>query len=373
MHIVYFFTFGYSLKSWHSAGILEREIRIFEELVKKYDLRFTLVTYGDAEDYRFTLNEGIEIVPIYTLLKKSKNKFYNFFKSFFISTRIKLEIHNFDIIQQNQLMGSWVSVLFKYSTKKPLYIRTGYDMFLFSIKDKKSIIKKAAYFVLTFLSHGLTNLYSVTSICDAAFLKKFLPFSENKLVVRPNWVENNVTKEFNTRYIGRLLAVGRFETQKNYPILIKSLKNTGLSLDIVGSGSMENELRNLAKLEGVEVNFLGILQNNELMKLYTKYKYFVSTSLYEGNPKAILEAMCSGCIVIAREIPNNKEIITNLENGVLFNNDSEFKEIIKNIEFIKNQEKISNRAIESTVLFNSLDKLVDDIYYDFKLLKKLTE
>ena len=371
MHIVYFFTFGYSLKSWHSAGILEREVRIFEELAKKYDLRFTFVTYGDSEDYKFMLNQDIEVVPIYTLLKKSKNKFYNFFKSFFISTKIKRKIHKFDVIQQNQLMGSWVSILFKLSTKKPIYIRTGYDMFLFSIKDKKSIVKKAAYFVLTFLSYGLTNLYSVTSICDKTFLKKFLPFSKNKLVVRPNWVENNLTKEFNTRHNGRLLAVGRFETQKNYQILIKSLRNTGLSLDIVGSGSMENELRDLAKSEGVEVNFLGILQNNDLMKLYTKYKYFVSTSLYEGNPKAILEAMCSGCIVIAREIPNNKEIITNLENGILFNNNREFKEIIKKIQLIKNQEKISNMAIKSTVLFNSIDKLVDDIYYDFKLLKKI--
>ena len=39
------------------------------------------------------------------------------------------------------------------------------------------------------------------------------------------------------------------------------------------------------------------------------YKYYLSSSKFEGNPKTILEAMSSGCIVIASNIKNHKEII----------------------------------------------------------------
>ena len=40
-----------------------------------------------------------------------------------------------------------------------------------------------------------------------------------------------------------------------------------------------------------------------------KYKIFVSSSNFEGNPKGILEAMASGCVVIAKDNINISEII----------------------------------------------------------------
>ena len=39
------------------------------------------------------------------------------------------------------------------------------------------------------------------------------------------------------------------------------------------------------------------------------YKYFVTSTLYEGNPKAILEAMASGCVVVAPNVPGVNEVI----------------------------------------------------------------
>ena len=73
MHIVYFFTFGYSLDSWNSSGIIDREIKIFEKLVQKYNYKFTLVTYGGIEDKRYSIGKNIKVVPIYTLISKSEN------------------------------------------------------------------------------------------------------------------------------------------------------------------------------------------------------------------------------------------------------------------------------------------------------------
>ena len=371
MHIVYFFTYGYSLETWNEAGILNREIKLFKELIKKHNLKFTIITYGNEADLTFDLDKNINIEPIYTLIKKSKNKFINLFNSFFLSKKIDKKIDNFDVIKQNQLLGSWVSILFKLRSRKPLYTRTGYDMFLFSLKEKKSIFKVILYYLLTQTTLYFSNLYSITSTQDRNFLSKYFIVNKNKLVKRSNWVENIHDNKFMERKSKTILTVGRLEKQKNYEYLIKSLVDTDFSLDIVGAGSNKDSLQAMAKNCSVQINFLGILKNEDLLKLYTKYKYFVSSSLFEGNPKAILEAMSSGCIVIARDIPNNSEIIKNHKNGILFNEENSLNNILKNIEKIENLEEISRDSIVHIKVFNSIDKLSDDIYSDFIYMNKV--
>ena len=371
MHIVYFFTYGYSLETWNEAGILNREIKLFKELIKKHNLKFTIITYGNESDLAFDLDKNINIVPIYTLVKKSKNKFINLLNSFFLSKKIYKKIDRFDVIKQNQLLGSWVSILFKLRSRKPLYTRTGYDMFLFSLKEKKSVFKVTLYYLLTQITLYFSNLYSITSTQDRNFLSKFFIVNKKKLVKRPNWVENIYDKKFMERKSKTILSVGRLEKQKNYEHLIKSLVGTNFSLDIVGDGSNKDRLQTLAENYSVQINFLGILNNEDLLKLYTEYKYFVSSSLFEGNPKAILEAMSSGCVVIAKDIPNNSEIINNRKNGILFNEENNLNNILLNIEKIENLEEISSDSIEHTKIFNSIDKLSDEIYSDFIDINKV--
>ena len=371
MHIVYFFTYGYSLESWESAGILDREIRIFHELIKKYNLKFTFITYGDKSDLKFNLGKNINIIPIYTLRKKSNSKFINLIKSFFLSKVIFRKINKLNIIKQNQLMGSWVSILFKLKYKKPLYIRTGYDMFLFSLKDQKSIFKILLYYLLTQFTFLFSDLYTVTSASDYKFLNRFFIFKRKKLAIRYNWVESNNYKNLSDRSSKEILSVGRLEKQKNYQHLIKSIAETDFTLHIVGEGKEREIIESLAKKLSVNIKFLGILNNKELMNLYSNYKYFISTSNFEGNPKALLEAMSSGCIVIARDIPNNREIINDHHNGILFNDDNiNLNELLKNIKNIGNIENLSLNATKHTKLNNSIEKLSELIYLDFVSLNK---
>ena len=46
-------------------------------------------------------------------------------------------------------MGAWFSVILKIILRKPLYVRTGYDMHQFSIQEKKKFYKKTMYKLLT--------------------------------------------------------------------------------------------------------------------------------------------------------------------------------------------------------------------------------
>ena len=93
-----------------------------------------------------------------------------------------------------------------------------------------------------------------------------------------------------------------------------------------------------------------------------QYRYFISSSLFEGNPKAILEAMASGCLVLAVDIPNNSEVIKNNENGLLYQLEKDnllntFNEILLNEELSKT---LSTNALKTVEANFSINKMIND-------------
>ena len=319
MHIVVFFTFDISLKNWHELGILNREVLLYKKLTEKKH-KVTFITFGNTEDLNILNNSKIKVVPVYKYVKYSKNKFIRYFKSFLIPFYLLNKIDNIDLIKTNQLMGAWVAIVMKIIKRKPLYIRTGYDAYQFSIQNKKSLIKRLFYFLLTYFSVFFSDVYSVTSKKDQDFIyKKYPLINKNKIVVNQNWVNvEPEIKKISDRHKDKILTVGRLEPQKNYKYLINEFKNSNLVLDIVGEGSLSKELKKTATEENLNIVFHSNIEHSALLEMYQDYKIFVLASTFEGNPKALLEAMGRGCVIFANDIESNTEIIKNKYNGILF-------------------------------------------------------
>jgi len=364
VNIALFFTYQYSLALWKSSGILDREIEIYLELNKKYGIKFIFITYGDSEEIDLVSEYSfIKVLPIYSFIKKSNNKFVNYLKSFFIPFKLKKHLSGIDLIKQHQLMGSWVSIIQKLLIKKPLIIRTGYDMYIFSQKEGKSLFIRCLYYLLTYLSIEMCDLYTVSSKADLNVLKQ--KFNTNKLVLRRNWVKKiDTTTNISERQSTKILSVGRLEKQKNYEYSIKSLIGSEYVLDIVGEGSKKSYLYKLAKKEKVKINFLGILDNEELQKLYPNYKYFLLSSFYEGNPKVLIEAMSFGCIVIASKTENIKEIIDHKQNGILIDINQDSRQLVSNLNNLESDDDLTKM-----ISYNSL-RYVEQNYLLVNLVEK---
>ena len=76
---------------------------------------------------------------------------------------------------------------------------------------------------------------------------------------------------------------------------------------------------------------LGTFNFFELNRLYSKYKVFLSTSSFEGNPKVILEALASGCVVIAKNTSNLRDIIENKNTGFLYDDAKDISKLVNNV------------------------------------------
>ena len=366
MHILIFFTYDYSLKMWQDEKILERELIYYNNILNKNkDFKFTFVTYGDDDDLVFVNQlDRIEILPAYTLIKRSPYKLIRYIKSFLIPFYVNKKLENVDIVKQFQLLGSWISIIYKFLAKKPLIIRTGYDMYKFSIQDGKSIVKQFFYRSLTYISLIFSDFYTVTSKSDLDFLNSKFKVNNSKVVIRPNWVEVVRTRPILNRSLNKILAIGRIEKQKNFQELLLAFENSNYKIDLYGEGSLRQKLDELSVRKNINVSFKGKIQFKDLQKVYSNYCFFVSTSIFEGNPKTILEAQAAGCVVVALREKNTEEIIKNGFNGLLVES---FNDIVNTINLLdqKTLQDISSNSVNFILKTNELNLVVDTDLQDF--------
>lgn len=371
MTVLYIFTFGYSLKTWQLSGTLDKELEVFKKIIKKFNTNFVLLTYGNNDD--LTLNvasKNLKIIPIFKNKSIPKNKFVLLILSLIYVVKNRKLFKNVEIIQQNQLNGSWLALITKIFYKKPYILRTGYDTYRFSIYEKKSILKRLGFLFLTNLNFAFSDLITVTSNSDYIFSKNYF-IKPKKIEVRPNWIIKRDIATQSERSFHKILSVGRLEDQKNYSKIINEFSNTEFEIDIVGTGNNLNSLRKLAKEKGAKVNFLGNRKNNDLNYLYPKYTFYISTSLFEGNPKTVLEAMSHGCVVLISNIDNHKELVLNSENGFLIDlSENFYKKLKKIIESKIDFNKVSLNASEFVFQNNNIEKLIDATHDDYLYLLK---
>lgn len=360
MKILFFFTYDTSLVDWKDAGFINREAYYYKKLKDDYQIDVLFFTYGDESDeFLGTKYLNSNVIPIYKYKKKYKNKYFRFFYSFIFPFYIKKIVEDIDIIKTNQLNGSWVAILTSILLKKPLVVRTGYDIYSFKIKESKNFFKKKFYFYLTKFALIFSKIYFVTSKHDIEFLSKLFPNYNKKITYLPNWVLDrriNPNKSNETS----IISVGRLEKQKNFDLLLRKFENSTFNLNIVGSGTMENELIYLSKELNVNLSLFGTMDYEKLMDMLNKMKFFVLSSEYEGNPKSLLEAMNAGCVVLVNNNENIKEIINHGENGFIFDihNDNLINLVNSLLNNFEKISKTSQQAFESVQLNNSLSTVL---------------
>ncbi len=93
-----------------------------------------------------------------------------------------------------------------------------------------------------------------------------------------------------------------------------------LKLTLAGDGPLRESLERDAIGLGLTTasRFTGQLEQRELAKELARSKVYVSTSPVDGTSISLLEAMASGCLPVATDIPANRDWINHGVNGLLF-------------------------------------------------------
>lgn len=106
-----------------------------------------------------------------------------------------------------------------------------------------------------------------------------------------------------------------------------------------GAGPMMEELKFLVESKGLSeyVSFLGLIPNPQIREIMAMADAYLIASDFEGTSVSLLEAMYNSKAIVASNVPGLRDMISNGENGLLYEVDSpeQLKECI--IELLKSK------------------------------------
>lgn len=89
-------------------------------------------------------------------------------------------------------------------------------------------------------------------------------------------------------------------------------------LDLVGSGSLESDIRQLVKhLNLRNVHFLGVASRQEIGRIYDRADIFINASNLDNMPVSVLEAFASGTPVVTTNPEGMPYVVTHERTGLL--------------------------------------------------------
>ena len=117
-----------------------------------------------------------------------------------------------------------------------------------------------------------------------------------------------------------MLTVGELTKRKNQKVLVNAmtqLQNPSLHYVLCGKGDQREALEQLAAELGIgdRVHFLGY--RLDVAEIYRMADCFAFSSIHEGLPFALMEAMQSGLPIVASRIRGNVDLIDDGIGGVL--------------------------------------------------------
>lgn len=377
-----FFTRGVSLRLWIESGLFDREKLLYEEHLNRGILsQVYFLTYGSG-DFIYSetfkkkglLHQNIQIVPMPKIFNgKIGNLIYSF-----LMPIIKFKIiKTVCILKTNQIDGSWSAVIAKWLFGKVLIVRTGFTYSQLQPSLNKNSIKNIFYKVFERFAYQFSDIGIVSSVHSKNYLIEKNGIDKNRIKVLNSYVNTDVFRPIpvKKKYKNRIISVGRLTKVKNISSLIKATHDLNLTLDIFGDGLIKNELELKAKQLNACVNFNGMIPNNELPAIFNHYMYYVIPSIFEGMPKALLEAMACGLVCIGTDIGGIGEVIQNGIDGYLTDGvdsksiagtlvlamENDNTEIISNaVKKIKNEYSLNNIIKKEQKLFETLIKCKQD-------------
>ena len=180
----------------------------------------------------------------------------------------------------------------------------------------------------------------------------------------PNGVEvrtKNIKKNKNID----LIFFGRLIKRKKLMELIEIINNNKLfkiKFVIYGEGPESKYLNNYIKKNQIKnISIKKFISNSSIIKKLQYSKFSINASQSEGLSNSILESLSQGVPVICRNISQNKFLIANNFNGLLFNSKKDLLKILTKINYKKINYKIfSKNCFKTAKKFNI--EHISDLY-----------
>ncbi|RMA93303.1 glycosyltransferase [Hydrogenothermus marinus] len=235
------------------------------------------------------------------------------------------------------------------------------------LREDISKFKKKIFISLEKLAYLLGGQVIACSKSESEIFNKYgiqAKYINNGIDCNSNILRNK--KKLNEILIG---TVGRITYAKNPQLFNQIAKKFLYRKDVkflwIGDGELRKELNS------PNIKITGWVDLEKVKNYLIDLDIYISTSLWEGLPLSVLEAMCFSKPLILSNCVGNKDLVISGYNGFLFNN---FKEAIEKLNnLIENKSKLEILGLNSKKLVKekfTIDKMVKEYENLYKTISK---
>lgn len=305
------------------GGVFTYIVDLANELVNQYDMYIAYAIRPQTpKDYKNYFDERICLIEVKDFIRsvQSTKDIKAFFEIRKIADQIKPDIIHLHSSKAGAL-GRWA-----FNGKKiPLfYTPHGYSFLM----QNYSVSKRFVYKTIEMLC---AKRSCTTISCSEGEHKETL-----KLSKRAAYVNNGINIEvlqkllssiqIETNKIFTIFTLGRICYQKN-PMLFNQIAEEMPDVHFlwIGDGEMRNELT------ASNIEITGWMDRKDALAKSASADVFLLTSLWEGLPISLLEAMYMKKPCVVNDVIGNHDVIHNGKNGYVCNQVPEFTGAIEQI------------------------------------------
>jgi glycosyltransferase involved in cell wall biosynthesis len=247
---------------------------------------------------------------------------------------------------------------------------------------------------LNLILNFFTHAYTAVSKGVSDQVKKWYLYSEDKVYILYNGVDTNKFSPKSSRIVAKntlglnpkalvISMICRLDLSKGHKYFFEAItklkEKKNIQFLVVGTGPDEKSIIDLAKAYGLEksIKFLGVRRDINVCMNATDI--FCFPTLQEGFSNVLLEAMSSGCAIVASDFCSNLEVLKHKNNSLIveMRNADQLVNAIQNyINFPSLRKKMSSSArktIEKSFSVDIYTKRIEYIYrklWDDQYIKK---
>jgi glycosyltransferase involved in cell wall biosynthesis len=303
-------------------------IRLLEQLQTHNDCHLVIVWRYNLEYETKIVNTLEPNIKVHFLTNNSERNIKNFY---LIIKRLNqlIYIHSPQIINSHSsspdILNSIMKLRFGKNIKTIRTVHTDINWFDSPLLEK--ILGNYLFPIIFDLEIAISRA-TLDRLNNRIFTKIFKTKSfivyngiPKKIIGYKEKVKKFYDEKQNSRKPINIIAIGRLSTQKGYKYLLEALsllkEKINFNLYIFGEGQDKDSLKQQAQMLNItnSVKFMGF--HDDVLGFMAGCDLFVSSSLWEGFPTVILEAMAVGIPVVATDVSGSRELVVNNITGLL--------------------------------------------------------
>ncbi|GAA0043205.1 glycosyltransferase family 4 protein [Lactobacillus amylovorus subsp. animalium] len=338
------------------GGVFTYLVNLTNELCDEYDI---YIAYGlrkqTPKNFKKYFDKRIHLIKVQNYQRSI---------SLLRDTKALLEMKRIankvkpDIIHLNSSKAGILGrFLFRNSNVPVFYTPHGYSFLMADISNQKK-----AFYKLLEKAFAFKNIETIACSKGEYEITK-------ELTSNATYVDNGINlKEFDGINMDhqtnfdhlKIATLGRISLQKN-PVMFNRIAESFPNVDFIWIG--DGELRD--KLTTPNIKVTGWVDNKTALNYLADTDIFILTSLWEGLPMALLEAMYMKKICIVSDVVGNRDVIHDEQNGYICDSVNDFIKKVKSIstdrlmlpELIKKAHDDVVNHYNSTVMANEYKKI----------------